>query len=102
MKVLTVCNWGEKRSRFLAECLRKKGFDADFCGINVASKNRISEERVILADCLVFAAPWIYEDFNREFFTDKQAIIVLDMEKEGFSIDELFVRIEKLGLKAGN
>ena len=80
MKILTVCNWGMNRSRHLADYLRGKGYDADFAGINVNSKNRVSQERVLEADVLVFVLPWIFDDFKREFFTDKQRVIVLNVD----------------------
>ncbi|MBD3355411.1 hypothetical protein GF361_05545 [Candidatus Woesearchaeota archaeon] len=80
MKILVVCTQGENRSRYLAKYLKKKGYDADYAGINPKGINPITQKKVGLADMIITVRKHIKEKFLKRFKPVEKEIINLEVK----------------------
>ena len=57
MNVLCVCSRGKNRSRYLAEYLKRFGYETDFCGVSGDAEVPCTVEKVEKADLIVCVRP---------------------------------------------
>ncbi len=79
MKILAVCTYGQNRSKYLAEYLRSKGYDAEYGGVKQASFNSLTQDKIDWADTIVFANRKIEEKFSEQYNHKDKKSITLDV-----------------------
>lgn len=80
MKILAVCHWGRNRSRVIADHLRTKGYDTDFCGILDETDNKITQERIDWADTVLAVEPRIGDEIRGRFSLDTKKIVSINVD----------------------
>jgi predicted protein tyrosine phosphatase len=79
MNILIVCTQGQNRSKYLAEYLRKKGYNTDYGGIAENGFNPLSQEKVDWADVIVTVREHIKDKFLDKFEPKGKKVIHLEV-----------------------
>lgn len=80
MKILAVCHWGRNRSRVVADYLRTKGYDTDFCGILDETDNKITQERIDWADTILAVEPRIGDEIRERFSLHTKKVVSINVD----------------------
>ncbi len=76
MKVLSVCSRGVNRSRYLAEYLREKGYETDFCGVAEGAERECTGEKIEWADLIICTTPKHLRLLLEKFHIRKPVIVL--------------------------
>lgn len=74
MKVLCVCRQGQNRSRYIAELLQEKGYEAMYAGVAPDAFNSVNEEMIGWADVIVTARDVHAEELRKRFAVQKRVV----------------------------
>ncbi len=101
LKVLCVCTMGLNRSKYLADYLKGKGYEARYggvgpCRIDPFPKNPIKQEDVEWADIIITARkkhkPILIKSYNAK----NKKIIVLDITDSRKAMAEIYPEFKKI------
>lgn len=78
MKILVLCTFGKNRSRFLAEYLLKKGYVADYAGVENAQAK--TQAKIDACDVIVSVHPTVVKKLKSDFDLKGKKVIELDVD----------------------
>jgi len=77
-KILTICHFGENRSKYLASILKNKNYDVKYKGVK-SKTNQLTQKDVDWADKIIIVRDVLKEMFLKKFDPKKKEIITLDI-----------------------
>jgi len=79
MKILIMCTHGENRSRYLAEYLKRKGYDADYAGVNQSNERELTR-KIAGADIVITVHESVRDRLFERFNLTGKRHIELEVE----------------------
>ena len=79
VKILVVCTEGQNRSRYLAEYLKRKGYETDFGGIKKDGFNPLIQKKVDWADMVITVREHIKDKFLHRFDPKCKKVVHLEV-----------------------
>lgn len=78
MRILAVCNYGQNRSRYLADLLSKKGFETDYAGVKMTPPAEL-QQKIDAADVVVALEPSVRQRLEDEYTLEGKKLFGLDV-----------------------
>lgn len=109
MKILLICTQGQNRSKYLAEYLKKKGYQVKYGGVDPHGINPLNQKKVDWADVVIAVREHIKDKFLERFDAKGKKVLHLEVkdnpkrfkenarelaEKDWFAFQEKYVYSE--------
>lgn len=78
MRVLAVCNYGQNRSRYLAEQLAQRGIEADFAGVKATPPAEM-QRKIDAADTIITLEPAVRRRLEKEYRIEGKRVLGLNV-----------------------
>ena len=99
IKVLCICAVGANRSKYLAQYLRRKGYQTKFGGVDYKweeGANPVKQEDVNWAEIIIITRKRLEKSLRKKFKVKNKKIIVLDVTDSKRLIPEEFAHLRDL------